>query len=238
MILKKRLMVCAVTVLAALSTLSPMTANASTAIQKADDDTSSLADTLTADQKAEITETFNQYGVPESTQTALIKKFEAGQPWDSMLTDKDPISVRTNKSATSVETVSTYRDGSIAIQTAPLFAESASTVRSISGCQYSRSGSTLRWKGCDANVNLVVISMGFVFDYQNTNHKNPKITGYRAYHYFVIGCSLGDFRFDRMSASSVRLSASLTVAFKGFPAGHTAWMQVNVNGDNASTTHN
>ncbi len=80
--------------------------------------------------------------------------------------------------------------------------------------------------------------MGFIFDYQNVNHANPRITGYRSYHHHIIGGSLSDFRFDRMSASQVRLSANLDVAFKGFPLGWTAWMQVNVTGDNAWTSNN
>lgn len=80
--------------------------------------------------------------------------------------------------------------------------------------------------------------MGFIFDYQNVNHAIPQITGYRSYHHHIIGGSLSDFRFDRMSASQVRLSANLDVAFKGFPLGWTAWMQVNVTGDNAWTSNN
>lgn len=80
--------------------------------------------------------------------------------------------------------------------------------------------------------------MGFMFDYQTADHKNPKLTGYRAYHYHNIGVAMSGFRFDRMSPSSVRLSADTDLAFKGFPVGWTSWMQVNITGDNAWTSYN
>lgn len=42
----------------------------------------------------------------------------------------------------------------------------------------------------------------------------------------------------RILCMQIRLSADLDVAFRGFPIGWTAWMQVNVTGDNAWTSNN
>lgn len=190
--------------------------------------------------RKKIYDTLTHYGVNKETVQLLISRYEQGYAWDSFTPGKLPKSTIKKETMSSVETIQTYEDGSIAVSSVPNFKSltRASQTRSIEGCRYSKSGSTRYWKNCDGTVNLIVISMGFNFDYQNVNHKNPKITHYGSYHHHIIGGSISNFRFDRISSSQVRLSADLDVEFKGFPVGWTAWMQVNITGDNAWTSNN
>ena len=201
---------------------------------------SSNSITLSAEDKMEISDILTSYGVDEGKAQYLVSRYEHGYAWDSFTPGKQPIAATQRKTLYSVETVKTYEDGSIAVSTVPNFEALADApqTRGITGCQYRQSGSTRYWKNCDGTVNLAVISMGFNFNYQNVNHSNPKITHYGPYHHHIIGGALSNFRFDRISNSQVRLSADLDVAFRGFPAGWTAWMQVNVTGDNAWTSNN
>lgn len=195
---------------------------------------------LTQQEKQEITNILASYDVNEYTIQRLLTKYAQRFGWDSFTPGKTPVSVSRIQQSGTIETISTYEDGSINISTVPDF-ETISQVpqtRSITGCQYRQSGSTRYWTNCDATVNLIVISMGFNFDYQNVNHQNPRITRYGPDHHHVIGAALSNFRFNRISNSQVRLSADLDIAFKGFPVGWTAWMQVNVTGDNAWTSNN
>ena len=201
---------------------------------------SSNSITLSSEDKMEISDILTSYGVDEGKAQYLVSRYEHGYAWDSFTPGKQPIAATQRKTLYSVETVKTYEDGSIAVSTVPNFEALADApqTRGITGCQYHQSGSTRYWKNCDGTVNLAVISMGFNFNYQNVNHSNPKITHYGPYHHHIIGGALSNFRFDRISNSQVRLSADLDVAFRGFPAGWTAWMQVNVTGDNAWTSNN
>lgn len=193
---------------------------------------------LTSKDKAELSDALTRYGVNKETAQILISRYEQGYAWDSFMPGKLPMSTIQKKTLYSIETIQTYADGSIAVSRVPNFESLAKApqTRSINGCQYRQSGSTRYWKNCDGTVNLIAISMGFNFDYQNVNHKNPKITRYGSYHHHIVGGALSNFRFDRISNSQVRLSADLSVAFQGFPVGWTAWMQVNVTGDNAWTS--
>lgn len=205
-----------------------------------------VASSLTDSEQNEIRYNLIEYGVDNDVANRLIEKYEKNQIWDSLLPGSVPIDSETTSKGGKVRTVDTYADGSISVTTVPDFhaieraneGAAASSFRSIRGCRYRQSGATRYWTNCDGTVDLVLVSMGFGFDYQNVNHRNPQITRYGPYHHRIIGGSLSNFRFDRISRSQVRLSADFDIAFKGFPAGWTAWMQVNVTGDNAWTSHN
>ncbi len=204
--------------------------------------TSSLTDL----EQNEIRDNLVAYGVDDDVAVRLVEKYRKNQVWDSLLPGSAPIGSKTIHENNEVRTVDTYADGSIRVSTVPDFyaieqsneGAAAYPFRSIRGCNYRQSGATRYWTNCDATVDLVLVSMGFGFDYQNVNHRNPRITRYGRYHHRIIGGALSNFRFDRISPSQVRLSADCNLAFKGFPAGWTAWMQVNVTGDNAWTSHN
>ncbi|QJC22644.1 hypothetical protein HC352_01930 [Arcanobacterium buesumense] len=197
-----------------------------------------------------MVEEFIAYGVNESTAWKLVEKYESGEMLDSMKSDVYPVSTVSEDEGDVIEVIRTYPDGSIAVETTSNLAgakkesitDNSSALpkfRSVYGCTYTSGGNYAGyWKNCTADVNLVVVRMGFVFDYQSIRDAGSKITGYRSYFHHIFGGALSNFRFDRMSASQVRLSADLDIALRGFPAGWTARMQVNVNGTSAYTTHN
>lgn len=190
---------------------------------------------------AEIRQRLSDVGVNDETSASLIEKLKSGVTWDSFKPNALPVDTKTVSSNGESTTTYTYADGSVLVSQVPdfqYFENNSNKARLITGCVYSQSGNTRYWKNCSAIVNRVVIQMGFNFNYQNFNHANPKITSYGPYHHYIVGGSLSNFRFNRISASQVRLSADFDLAFQGFPAGWTAWMQANVTGDNAWTSNN
>lgn len=228
------------------SAASPVSSKDLSSISAVDKNTISL----TASEKQSIIDEFVSYGVDSVTASKIIKKYEAGQLPDSMNPDVKPLSIDREEKGEVVETIETYPDGSIAVETTSNLEavknnadSSGNNVnkedRSVYGCKYTSGGNYASyWKNCTADVNLIVVRMGFKFDYESINGGSSKITGYRSYFDHVFGASLSNFRFSRISNTQVRLSADLSVAFKGFPAGWTAWMQANVSGSSAYTTHN
>ncbi|SPT75106.1 Uncharacterised protein [Arcanobacterium haemolyticum] len=205
---------------------------------------------LTDFERQSIIDEFVDYGVNDSIARALVEKYESGQLLDSMKSGMQPISTTSKDLGDVVEVIRTYSDGSIAVETTSNLeaakkesitnsANETPQFRSVYGCKYSSGGNYASyWKNCTADVNLVVVRMGFLFDYQSIRDIGSKITGYRSYFHHIFGGSLSNFRFDRISNTQVRLSADFDVVFKGFPAGWTAWMQANVNGSTAYTTNN
>ncbi|MCI1915294.1 MAG: hypothetical protein LKJ05_06205 [Bifidobacteriaceae bacterium] len=237
----KRLGKIILSALCAISTLA-LPASVANAAEVTDASTSETTLSLTSSEKQELLSELAQYDVSPQTADKLVANLASGQIWDSAIPGSTPVKTEKFKGGDVIRTVDTFKDGSISVSTLPDFDSIASRdgkqTRGISGCQYHASGKMRYWKNCDSTVNLIFISMGFMFNYQTKSHKSPRITSYRAYHHHIIGGSLSGFRFDRISSSKVRLSSNFDVAFRGFPVGWTCWMQVNVTGDNAWTSHN
>lgn len=201
---------------------------------------------LTEEERASLIGEFASYGVNEEVAVGLLDKFQQGYLLDSMKPDAVPISSVKSVHGTEIEVIETYEDGSIVVSTVPNLdgiknaaTDNAIQLRSVSGCTFSSGGAYAGyWKNCVASENLIVVRMGFTFDYETIRDRGSRITGYRSYFHHIIGGSLSNFRFDRMSPTQVRLSADTSIEFEGIPAGWTAWMQVNVSGSKAWTTHN
>jgi len=197
---------------------------------------------LTSEEVSQLETFFNENGVSPDVQSTLISKFEAGVPWDSLTEGKTPTSTQTKTSGKNLVTTSVFQDGSIVVETAPNFSKPASdepVLRGVTNCQYTSGGAYAGyWNNCNAYVNKGVIGMGFDFDYEYTRGVGSSITGYRNYSNFIIGGALANHRLDRISGSQVRYSADFALAFQGFPAGWTVWMQANVNNTSAWTTNN
>ncbi|WP_461004969.1 hypothetical protein [Trueperella pyogenes] len=201
---------------------------------------------FTEDERASLINEFVYYGVDDEVATKLLDKLQNGYPLDSMRPEAVPTSTTSHARGTEIEVVRTYADGSIAVGTTPDFERIKNSsigdgpqLRSVSGCTYSSGGAYAGyWRNCVASENLIVVRMGFTFDYETIRDRGSRITGYRSYFHHIVGGSLSNFRFDRMSPTQVRLSADFDFSFKEFPLGWTAWMQVNVSGSQAWTTHN
>ena len=206
---------------------------------------------LTMQQQREIEGFLVEHGVTKQKSAELIRRFQQGEMWDSLNPEVVPVARTESRRGAFIQVVLEYPDGSIAVTTTSdlmaaqqLTLKSGDTSRgilptSVYGCTYKTAGSYGGyWKYCTADVNLAVIRMGFKFDYQNIKELGSKITWYGDYFKHYVGASLSNFRFTRLSDTKVRLTADLDVAFKGFPLGWDAWMQANVSGNNAWTTHN
>lgn len=205
---------------------------------------------LTQKQELSLIDEFISYGVEKSTAQNVVKKYKAGHMLDSLNPNVQPVKTVHRDRGEVVEVLRTYPDGSISVGTSPnlqavktqsLLGQSQSRpqLRSVYGCTFTSGGHYAGyWRNCTADENLIVVRMGFSFDYESVNGQGSKITNYGSYYHHIVGGSLSNFRFDRISNTQVRLSADFDIAFKGFPAGWTAWMQVNVEGSSAYTTHN
>ncbi|WP_211587774.1 hypothetical protein [Mobiluncus mulieris] len=205
---------------------------------------------LTQSQELSVIAEFVSYGVEKNTAQTLVKKYKSGHMLDSLNPDVQPVKIVHRYRGEVVEVLRTYPDGSISVGTSPNLevvktksllshTQSTSQLRSVYGCTFTSGGHYGGyWRNCTADENLIVVRMGFTFDYETVNGQGSKITSYGNYFHHIFGGSLSNFRFDRISNTQVRLSADFDVAFKGFPAGWTDWMQVNVDGSSAYTTHN
>ena len=205
---------------------------------------------LSSLERDELREWFDSYGVDSDTVNQLIAKFEHGIMWDSMKYGNNPVSSSRQIINDYIQVIDTYADGSIIVSTISNLdgikeqaLDSADgsgiSLYSVSGCSYTSGGNYAGyWKNCIADVNLGLLGMGFTFDYQNIKDQGSTITGYRNYYHHVYGGSLTIFRFNRISATQVRLSADIAIAFGTYPVGWTNWMQANVSGSSAWTTHN
>lgn len=180
----------------------------------------------------EIRQRLSTYGVQQETADVLVAKLDAGVPWESMSGGK-PIRTDDVVIAGEVSQLSTYGDGSIAVSTigngTPQAAQIGSNVRGVADCKRGvGSNYHQEYTGCYANVDLVIIQMGFSFDYTGYNGGPGKISRSYDPQYRIIGADLSDRKLIKRSDQVTRYSGALTVAFKGFPAGWTAWMEVDV----------
>lgn len=199
---------------------------------------------LSGPELVQLREFFDDYGVSEATQEALILSLESGEVWQSLAPGAKPVTEKSSIQGGIQTTVATYADGSIAVSrvSAPQkhVAPPGEVVPlSVYGCSTSgSSGYAWYYTNCVADVNLGIIRMYFNFDWENVRGFTPKITRYWNYQYHIIGGALSNHRFVRMSSYDVRYAADLSVAWEGFPLGWTAYMGVRVNTGTAVTYNN
>lgn len=110
----------------------------------------------------------------------------------------------------------------------------------ISGCQLTSSSSYhASYRNCYGEVNKGIIGMGFHLDRDTYSGGLGRITNYYGANHWIVGGALGGHRLERFTQQKVRYSADLNVAWKGFPVGWVAWMEVTVgNGHDIWTNNN
>ncbi|RTE49551.1 hypothetical protein [Actinobaculum sp. 352] len=189
----------------------------------------------------ELVSFFDRYGVPKTQQQGLIDKLNNGVAWDSM-SGASPVTTETSRVGASDVTIERYADGSVVVSTIDAVPENPDDPMpaGISSCRLvSSSNYHANYKNCFANVEFGVWQMGFHFDRNTVKGRVGSITRYYGMTHRLIGGSLSNHRFTKFSSSRVRYSANLSVLFKGFPAGWTAWMEVRLGtGGAAWTVHN
>lgn len=139
-------------------------------------------------------------------------------------------------------TIARYADGSVTVATltepnnAPHSPSSSMPSDSVSECTLT-SGSNYHanYTGCLARVDKGAVMMGFHFDRETNPGGRGRITKYYGHHNRVIGGVFSNDRLEQFNPQTVRYSAEGSVVFKGFPAGTTAWVQVEL-GDGTDAT--
>lgn len=198
---------------------------------------------LTKEERAQILDFFRENQVPRPAQMRLLHKLERGQAWDSML-GKQAVHTETFTHQGAQVTLERFADGSVSrseVQDPTLAAPvGEASIMGITGCRTTSSSLYhANYVNCYANVDLGVVMMGFHFDRNTVRDMPGKITKYYSHTYRIIGGALHGFRYTKFNDQQVRLTADFSVAFKGFPAGWDAWMQVNLGrGTSVWTTHN
>jgi len=199
---------------------------------------------LSANELQQLRSFLHENGVSGPTQKALLTKLQRGEPWDSLRPDASPVSEETTLHDRHATTRAVYADGSIVITsvskpTPESSGEGDVSPLSVEACSVRNSPPyAVYYDSCRADVNYGIIRMGFYFNYQQITSLGAKITSYWGRFQHCFGCTLSDHRLERWSDTQVRYSAECNIAFKGFPAGWTAWMQANVSMTNAWTTNN
>jgi hypothetical protein len=199
---------------------------------------------LTDEEVAQLRTELTRLGVAAASQNSLLEKLELGLGWDSLTPGAVPIAQDRATDGNTLIVTDRYADGSVAVSSTSIPSGSSARTdepssRGVSQCASTgSSGYAWYWINCLADVDLGVIDMYFRFDYQNVNGPGLDITNYYAYGHRRIGCSLSNFRFDRMSRTDVRLSTDFDFAFQGFPVGWTDYMGVRVTTTGTSTYYN
>lgn len=136
----------------------------------------SLADSgelLDNEQRTELMARMGDYGVPAGTQAALLRKLEAGEPWDS-LAGSEAVDVRTVVSAQGRETIAVFEDGSVAVTTMEEPQATASGSNpinpgSVSGCTVTGVGTVKRTlRNCLVEFDVLLTGMSFRANYTYT----------------------------------------------------------------------
>lgn len=236
MFTKKRSSTFAIALLAFFALFIPgMSAANASGTTKSSEDTGI---TLSADEQQQLEEFFTEYGVSVPTQKKLLKSYENGILWDSFL-GVDPVSEITQSTLNGEVTIYTYPDGSIAVSDVSTPKE-PTKARAVAACTNAGgTAHTTKYSNCRADVNLGVVRMGFYFNYTKFRGGSGEVTKYWGRFHHIVGGDLSGHRLERYSKKTVRYSADFSAAFKGFPLGWTAWMQVSINSKgNPFTTNN
>lgn len=238
--LHRRLSLAVASILSCVA-LSPLMATANAVENPQSSGEASNAE-LDAGVEAELGQFWDSYNVPSEQQKNLLEKLENGVRWDSFGKNAEPVLSEEQDSAAESVTVNRFADGSISVESIskPTGLNEGISTRSVKDCRVvSGNNGTQRQTGCHAQVNLGVISMGFYFDKITSPGALGRVTNQYGEHNHIIGGALGNHRLQKFNDQTVRYSADFDVAFRGFPVGWTAWMQVNLGqGNYAYTTNN
>lgn len=163
--------------------------------------------------ETELRSFLSKYDVNEPTQEALMKKLEAGQTWDSINASSVPTDVEEKAVGRDIETVSTFMDGSITVDTAPDFegdvekanddSPSRIEAQAVKQCKFKKAGSYGGyWTNCKATQNSGIIGMSFRFNYQNIKQSGAKITKYGNGDFHIFGGTISKLKFKKTSSKN------------------------------------
>ncbi|MER7521346.1 MULTISPECIES: hypothetical protein [unclassified Streptomyces] len=207
---------------------------------------------ITAEDIASLKEFLTSYNVDETTQDQLITKLKNGEVWDSIKQGQEPVNtVEKTTEENGVETISTFKDGSIAVTTLEPtiveFTEKAPTTGGFSTFAVSpgtvTSGSGYKnFKKAKAYVYTGIANAHFYADFTIVQGGNDYIS--RVYDYKIVGIG-GTASYDNLKITrktenlNGKASAKLDftwVAFNGATSS-TCWIKLFVGKDSYSTDY-
>lgn len=132
-----------------------------------------------------VREELRSIGIPSHIQDELIEKLIAGDEWDALNAEKEPVKTETQQIDNSLEIRAIYEDGSVILTrmegsgstanaiTSPT--ESAATNNetliqpmAISSCRETRSGSKVTRRNCTISASTALTKASFTADYEYT----------------------------------------------------------------------
>lgn len=178
---------------------------------------------------ASAREFFDRYGVAPATADRLLARYDRGATWLSMTGSSRPVAVRTQDDGDSTATISTFRDGSIAVERVEK-ADDPAKSRSISGC--SKSGTA--YSNCKAEMWFGLVAMSFRVSY-NLQSGNNRVTGLYGATWSIGGsCSSKQQYFGRPNSKVARLDVLAQMCV--IPHSEIMWLQFSVGGNKTSLT--
>lgn len=189
---------------------------------------------------------FQEFDIAEQDRRKITEKIAAGDLPDASNPEKRPVAVTTRDIDGVRVTVEEFADGSVAgaeisIPEDPAaHSGSVAVPAKVSQCRHKKGGAhAAYWSNCRARVITPFITMSFNFNYESVRSKGSRITRYSNPSYRSFGNSLRGVKFARQSKSKVRLTGTSSINFNGVTISEgTVWMQANVRGSKAWTTHN
>ena len=188
-----------------------------------------------------------EYGVDAATADELIRKFEAGEKWDS-LSGAKPVTTETSMVGSSERTVARFADGSLSVSSIQMPSATtpsgADSIQDVSECSYAYVDGVEYYDNCLVDFFVFPIKMGFRADFVARDNAMDSITSVYAPDYFIGGASSVDqteFAVTRPDETVSGAPATARLTVKAFPMGaplqYTFWVQLNVGYGGAYMTY-
>ncbi|RKR74410.1 hypothetical protein [Frondihabitans australicus] len=186
---------------------------------------------LDAATVAEAHAFFDRYGVSTATADRLLGEYEHGGTWLALTGSARPVSTRSQDDGDALATVSTYADGSIAVQRDEKAVDvSDPRLRGVSGC--SKSGTA--YSNCKAEMWFGLVAMSFRVSY-NLQSGNNRVTSVYGATWSIGGsCSTKQQYFGRPNSKVARLDVLAQMCV--IPHSEIMWLQFSVGGNKTSLT--
>lgn len=159
-------------------------------------------------QEKELNAFFEEARIPADTQEKLLEKLNNGELWDSMKGSEAISAEEVNEHGFS-KTIYRFEDGSAVITSVqnPLQTINANTdlQNGVSECQVASSSHYhISHYDCLAKVSMGVASLSFRFDRTTGSGAQATLDGYRSPAHFIVGGSITNGRFQKVSNHQVR----------------------------------
>lgn len=170
---------------------------------------------VSASDIAHFRSVWTQYGVPITTQDALISKLRNGGIWDALTTTASPVSTTVVTSGGVREAISRFADGSIKVvgqDTMPNPGQ-ISPMADIYGCKIVSSGPSYINRSCTVHTNVVVADFAYGVTFRQVQNHYDNIVS-RSTN-LTFNCYSGTCSGDYVKTIRTTETASLPASVQG-----------------------